>query len=106
MRQFTKVVGLWWAATIHGIGGVWFGAATMHLTNKEPIRNGALAASGPPEATGAPAEKIEITPEMIEAGREEIAVRWLDFISTNLGPSLWDEVLSRVFLAMSEARIK
>jgi hypothetical protein len=27
MRQFRKVVGLWWAATIHGIVGVWFGSA-------------------------------------------------------------------------------
>jgi len=25
MRQFRKVVGLWWAATIHGIASAWFG---------------------------------------------------------------------------------
>jgi hypothetical protein len=42
--------------------------ATMHFTNKEPIRSDVLAASGFPDTAGAPANKIEITPEMIEAG--------------------------------------
>jgi hypothetical protein len=44
----------------------------MHLTNKEPIRSDLLAASGFPDAAGAPADEIEITPEMIEAGAEVI----------------------------------
>jgi hypothetical protein len=42
--------------------------ATMHLTNKEPIRSDALAASDRPDAAGAPANEIEVTPEMIEEG--------------------------------------
>jgi len=42
--------------------------ATMHLTNKEPIRICGLAASVSPEAAGAPENEIEITPEMIEEG--------------------------------------
>jgi hypothetical protein len=40
----------------------------MHLTNREPIRSDALVASGHPDAAGAPANEIEVTPEMIEAG--------------------------------------
>jgi hypothetical protein len=40
----------------------------MHLTNREPIRNDVLAASGHPDKAGASANEIEITPEMIEAG--------------------------------------
>ena len=45
----------------------------------------------------------EITPEMIEAGRNVIASRWLDFIGPR-GSQLWDEVLGGVFRAMSEAQ--
>ena len=47
--------------------------ATMHLTNKEPIRSDALVASERPEVAGAPA----ITDRMVEAGMHEYAIRWL-----------------------------
>ena len=50
--------------------------------------------------------EIEITPEMIEAGKEEIAARWLEFTSVDEGPSLWGEVLTAVFLAMMKSRQK
>ena len=47
--------------------------------------------------------EIEITPEMIEAGRAEISRVWIDFTGPE-GESLWDSTLSRVYLAMREAR--
>ena len=52
------------------------------------------------------AEKIEVTPEMIAAGQEVIACRWIEFA---LGPdqqSVWVEVLTQVWEAMWEARPK
>lgn len=58
-----------------GSGQAQFGA-TMHLTNKEPIRSDALAASGHPDATGAPGKENvnsvipEITMAMLRAGEE------------------------------------
>lgn len=51
----------------------------------------------------ASAQSIEITPEMIEAGRDPIARRWIDFTGPR-GSRLWDEVLCEVFLAMWAAR--
>ena len=48
--------------------------------------------------------EIEVTPEMIEAGRDVIASRWLDFISSDEGPLLWGKVLSGVFQAMLQAQ--
>ena len=48
--------------------------------------------------------EIEVTPEMIEAGKHEIASRWLEFTSCDAGPLLWGEVLSAVFRAMTESR--
>lgn len=48
--------------------------------------------------------EIKITPEMIEAGKDQIARRWLEFTSDDEGPLLWDEVLREVFQAMWEAR--
>lgn len=48
-------------------------------------------------------EEIEVTPEMIDAGRECISRRWIDFTGP-LGFRLWDEVLSETFRAMSAAR--
>lgn len=47
---------------------------------------------------------IEITQEMIEAGRDEIARCWIDFTSNCEGPALWGEVLTRVFRAMFLSR--
>ena len=41
----------------------------------------------------------EITPEMIEAGRQAISRKWLDFTGPH-GSQLWDEVLSETFRAM------
>ncbi|MGJ0427190.1 hypothetical protein [Methylocystis sp.] len=49
--------------------------------------------------------EIEVTPEMIEAGREVIASRWMEFIGLG-GSSEWAEVLRLVFLAMMEVRPK
>ncbi len=48
---------------------------------------------------------IEVTPEMIEAGRSVISACWLDFIGPT-GDQLWAPVLRGVFLAMTEARYK
>jgi hypothetical protein len=52
----------------------------------------------------APLPEIEITSEMVEAGKNEIARVWLDFTSADAGPQIWGEVLSAVFRAMLEAR--
>lgn len=49
--------------------------------------------------------KIEITPEMIEAGRDVIASVWTEFTGPS-GGLLWGEVLSQVYRAMSEAQRK
>ena len=56
------------------------------------------------ESAEAGAPKIEITPAMIEAGREVISAQWIDFVGSS-GFRLWDEVLRGVFLAMWEARL-
>jgi hypothetical protein len=44
-------------------------------------------------------DEIEVTPAIIEAGREAIASRWLEFTDTG-GFRLWDEVLREAFLTM------
>lgn len=52
-----------------------------------------------------PETEIEITPEMIEAGRKVVSEVWIEF--TDLGGGrLWGEVLCGVFRAMMEARHK
>jgi hypothetical protein len=76
----------------------------MHLTNKEPIRSDALAASGLPDAIGAPVKVIQVTPEMVLAGKEEMSCRWIEFAHGPGSEELWGEVLSKVFLAMLAAR--
>jgi hypothetical protein len=50
-------------------------------------------------------KEIEVTPEMIEAGRDVISSVWVDFTGP-LGASLWDSTLTRAYLAMREARLK
>jgi hypothetical protein len=47
--------------------------------------------------------EIEVTPAMIEAGREAMSAHWLDFIGPT-GFQLWDKVLTETFAAMWEAR--
>lgn len=47
--------------------------------------------------------EIEITPEMIAAGRECISSVWLDFVGPN-GHRLWDSTLTAVFREMSAAQ--
>jgi hypothetical protein len=47
--------------------------------------------------------EIVVTPQMIEAGREAISIRWMEFVGVS-GYELWDEVLREVFVAMSAAR--
>lgn len=44
-----------------------------------------------------------VTPEMIEAGRDVIESRWVEFTSLS-GFRLWDELMSAAFLAMLKAR--
>lgn len=44
--------------------------------------------------------EIEVTAEMIEAGKDEIASRWVEFTSDDEGPLLWGEVLTAVYRAM------
>lgn len=48
-------------------------------------------------------DRIEVTPEMVEAGTEAISRRWGEFTSLS-GHRLMDEVLREVFLAMLAAR--
>lgn len=48
-------------------------------------------------------DEIEVTSEMIAAGRDKISAVWLDFISDH-GVYMWTEVLTAVYLAMYEAR--
>jgi hypothetical protein len=50
-----------------------------------------------------PTEEDSITREMLDAGREPISSRWLDFTGPH-GFRLWDEVLSEVYQAMRAAR--
>lgn len=50
-----------------------------------------------------PGDEMEITREMLDAGREPISSRWIDFTGP-AGTRLWDEVLSEVFRAMWAAR--
>ena len=52
-----------------------------------------------------PVSDIDITPEMIQAGRNVISSCWLDFTGPT-GDQLWVPVLREVFLAMMEARRK
>lgn len=54
--------------------------------------------------TEATENEIEVTPEMIEAGKECIASVWLDFTGPS-GHLEWGPVLTRVFRAMSAARV-
>jgi hypothetical protein len=49
--------------------------------------------------------EIEVTPEMIEAGRDVISSVWMDFTGPK-GELLWDSVLSRVYLAMRAVRLE
>lgn len=55
------------------------------------------------ENKGNSTNEIEVTPAMIEAGREALSSRWHDFTAVT-GFRLWDEVLTEVFQAMMEAR--
>jgi hypothetical protein len=77
--------------------------ATMHLTNSETRPHSCAVASDFPGAAGAPGD-IEITREMVLAGKEEMSCRWTEFVHGPGSIELWDEVLSKVFLAMLEAR--
>lgn len=53
---------------------------------------------------GGPLEDaIEVTREMLDAGRDPISSRWHDFIGPT-GFRLWDEVLTEVFRAMLASR--
>jgi hypothetical protein len=72
----------------NGIGG-----ALLMMCNHTTIADDAEA--------GAP--EIEVTPAMIDAGRECIASVWLDFTGPN-GQSEWGPVLTRVFREMTAAR--
>jgi hypothetical protein len=75
----------------------------MHLTNSEPRPHSCAVASDFSDATGAPVNEIEVTPEMIAAGRLEIAKVWTEFVSDR-GVYIWRKVLTNVYLAMYEAR--
>jgi hypothetical protein len=48
-------------------------------------------------------KEIEITHEMVEAGREAMETRWIEFTGPQ-GFRLWDEVLREVFAAMLAMR--
>ncbi len=63
------------------------------------------SAAASKEAAGAPANDIEVTPEMISAGRDVISKVWLDFIGPE-GEALWGQVLEEVFLAMMKVHHK
>jgi hypothetical protein len=72
----------------------------MHLTNNLDRSNNDLVSTVHADEAGAP-DKIEVTSEMINAGRDVVERRWIDFTGER-GFLLWDEVLSDVFLAMME----
>ncbi len=74
-----------------------FISATMHLTNNEPIRNETLVASASLDAAGAPANKIEVTPEMIEAG-----LPYLFKVHRDRGND--EELIAEIYRAMTRAR--
>lgn len=50
-------------------------------------------------------DEIEVTPAMIKGGKDEIAAVWTEFTGPD-GGTLWDEVLTRVFRAMTAAHRK
>ena len=50
-----------------------------------------------------PEAEIEITPEMIAAGREAVSRRWLDFVGPS-GSQLLEPVLAEIFSAMWASR--
>jgi hypothetical protein len=77
------------------------GPATMHLTNKEPIRSDAFAPSGHPDAAGAPEQEIEITPEMITAGVAVINENHLGLVA-DPSDELYMEVAISVYLEMTK----
>lgn len=81
----------------------------------EILRIPRLALAGPigddRAGTGAPKseadkspDEIEVTSEMVSAGREEMSCRWIEFVHGPGHEELWDEVLSAVFRAMWAAR--
>jgi hypothetical protein len=74
--------------------------ATMHLTNKEPIRRDAFVESGYPDTAGAPEQEIEITPEMIDAGLSVL----YRFPITEPVESEMREAVAAVYRAMSNIR--
>jgi hypothetical protein len=77
--------------------------ATMHLTNRGPIRNGALVASGhAPDAVGAPEAEIEITPEMIEAGARKLT--WFDIDNSDHVRIIY-EALAAILEAADSGRV-
>lgn len=62
------------------------------------------AESGAPEGDRIGAPEIEITPQMVLAGKEEMTCVWIEFVHGPCREELWDEVLSKVFLAMWAAQ--
>lgn len=87
---------------IHGHhGNLCLRSRNIYLTpHAQDVDIACLSQSDSGEA-GAP--EIEVTPDMIAAGKECIASVWLDFTGPN-GHSLWDSVLTQVFREMSAAQ--
>jgi hypothetical protein len=73
----------------------------MHLTNKEPIRSNALAASGHPDTAGAPA-----TRETARLALEEEFQDWRadnDYLLSNGLPGDVGDLLVRLIAASAKA---
>ena len=75
----------------------------MHLTNNDPKRHDFAVASDDSKAAGALGSDEIVTREMLDAGRDPISKRWLDFSGPE-GFRLWDEALRETYLAMRAAR--
>jgi hypothetical protein len=75
----------------------------MHLTNSESRFHNCAVASEFSDAAGAPVNEIEITPEMIEAGVDELKG---EYFNLSPGGDLFPQIVRSVFVRMMEASRK
>jgi hypothetical protein len=71
----------------------------MHFTNREPRPHSCDVASDFSEAAGAPAIEIEITPEMIDEGVDELKGEYFNLFP---GGDLYPQIVRNVFVRMME----
>ncbi len=73
----------------------------MYLTPHDTKPRETAVSDHSGDEAGAP----EVTDEMLAAGAKALGERWLEFVGVT-GFRIQDEVLSEIFLAMTEARPK